>query len=454
MERKFTKYLKEWRNHVNRKPIMVRGARQVGKTYIIREFGETYFENIVVVNFDETPQIKQAFEGNNDVDVIIKELESFYELEIKCGETLLFFDEIQSCPKAIVSLRYFYEKKPDLHVITAGSLLDHTLNEFPYSMPVGRVEFAYMHPMSFSEFLLAMGQKKSYELISSYELDEKISLLIHDKLMDLLRLYVVVGGMPEAVDVYQKTGSLLEVAKVQESIVKSLEYDFAKYGSSAQQRIMGKLLRYVPKTIGQKFKYVNFDQQLRSHQIKNALELLNLSRILHIVYTTNSVSIPLKTGVNEKTFKTVFLDIGLVSHILNLNVLDLKEMVLNNEGNIAEQIVAQEIIASQLPYTDREIYYWVREKQNASSEIDYLITAGNKIMPVEVKAGKTGSLKSLNVFMAEKKMNMALRFNADLPSVAMSEMNIVLKDKSVKTKFKLISLPLYLSGEIDRIISS
>jgi predicted AAA+ superfamily ATPase len=311
-----------------------------------------------------------------------------------------------------------------------------------------------MHPMSFSEFLFAIGQKKSSELINSYELGKKISQLIHDKLMDLLRLYVGVGGMPEAVDVYQKTGSLLEVAKVQESIIKSLEYDFAKYGSSVQQRIMGKLLRYVPKTIGQKFKYVNFDTHLRSYQIKDALELLNLSRILHIVYTTNSVTIPLKTGVNEKTFKNVFLDIGLASHILNLSILDLKEMVLNNEGNIAEQVVAQEIIASQSPYTDREIYYWVREKQSASSEIDYLIKAGNKVMPVEVKAGKTGSLKSLNVFMAEKKMNMAFRFNADLPSVAMSEMSIVLKDKSVKTKFKLISLPLYLSGEIDRIISS
>ena len=454
MERKFTKYLKEWVNHVHRKPLMVRGARQAGKTYTIRQFGKTYFENIVEVNFDETPQIKQVFEGNNDVDVIIKELESFYELEIKCGRTLLFFDEIQACPEAIVSLRYFYEKNPDLHVITAGSLLDHTLNEFPYSMPVGRVEFAYMHPMSFSEFLLAMGQKKTYELISSYKLDDKISLLIHNKLMDLLRLYVVVGGMPEAVDVYQKTGSLLEVAKVHESIIKSLEYDFAKYGSSVQQRIMGKLLRYVPKTIGQKFKYVNFDQQLRSRQIKDALELLNLSRILHIIYTTNSVTTPLKAGVNEKTFKTVFLDIGLVSHILNLSVLDLKEMVLNNEGNIAEQIVAQEIIANQLPYTDREIFYWVREKQSASSEIDYLISAGNIVMPVEVKAGKTGSLKSLNVFMTEKKMDTAFRFNADLPSVAMSEMNIILKDKSVKTKFKLISLPIYLSGEIDRIISS
>ena len=454
MERKFTKYLKEWINHVHRKPLMVRGARQVGKTYTIREFGETYFENIVEVNFDETPQIKQLFEGNNDVDVIINELESFYELEINCGETLLFLDEIQACPEAIVSLRYFYEKKPDLHVITAGSLLDHTLNEFPYSMPVGRVEFAYMHPMSFSEFLFAIGQKKSSELINSYELDKKISQLIHNKLMDLLRLYVGVGGMPEAVDVYRKTGSLLEVAKVQESIIKSLEYDFAKYGSSVQQRIMGKLLRYIPKAIGQKFKYVNFDTLLRSRQIKDALELLNLSRILHIVYTTNSVTIPLKAGVNEKTFKTVFLDIGLVSHILNLSVLDLKEMVLNIEGNIAKQFVAQEIIARQSPYTDREIYYWVREKQNASSEIDYLIRVGNNVMPVEVKAGKTGSLKSLNVFMAEKKMDLAFRFNADLPSVAMSEMNIVLKDKSVKTKFKLISLPLYLSGEIDRIISS
>ena len=431
---------------------MVRGARQVGKTYTIREFGKKYFENIVEVNFDEIPQIKESF-VSQDVNAIIFDLENFYETPIKPGRTLLFFDEIQACPKAIASLRYFYEKHPGIHVIAAGSLLDHILNEFPYSMPVGRVEFAYMNPMSFNEFLLATGNKKSFELIRNFIPGEEISPVIHRKITGLLRNYISVGGMPEAVDVYIKSSGMREVAKVHESILRSFEYDFAKYGSAVQQRIMSRLLRYLPKTPGQKFKYVNFDPVLRSSQIKDALKLLELSRIVHIVSSTNAVSVPLETGVNEKVFKTTFLDIGLVSHILNPGPVDLNKIILNNEGGLAEQFVAQEIIAGAVPFTNKKLHYWTREKKNSSSEIDYLVSGGSSVMPIEVKAGKTGSLKSLHVFMAEKKMKTAIRFNADQPSVTGVEGKVVFTGKPVTTKFQLISLPHYLAGETERIVA-
>ncbi len=315
MKRFFTEYLKDWKNRTHRKPLIVRGARQVGKTYTIDEFGGRYFKDVVKINFEENPELKQFFQ-TNDVEKIIQNLEIYFGKKIQLSGTLLFLDEIQICPEAIVTLRYFYEKMPELHVITAGSLLDHTLNELQYSMPVGRVEFAYMYPMCFYEFLDANNENLLIEFLKNYEISQKIPQPIHNKLIDLVRLYFLIGGMPEAVKVFTETRSVINTLHTHESIIKSLEFDFSKYGTRSQQNTMTKLLRYIPKIAGQKFKYVNFDNSIRSDAIRKALDLLSMSRIIHFVHNTKATGIPLEHGAVEKVFKTLFLDIGLSNHIL------------------------------------------------------------------------------------------------------------------------------------------
>ncbi len=241
MKRFFSEYLMDWKNRSHRKPLIVRGARQVGKTFTVEEFGNENFSEVIKVNFEEAPELKQFFITNN-VRQIVQNLEIYFGKKILLSGTLLFLDEIQTCPEAIVALRYFFEKIPDLHVIAAGSLLDHALNELQYSMPVGRVEFAYMYPLCFYEFLDAVGETPLVEFLKNYNITKKIPQPIHGKLIELVRIYFFIGGMPEAVNVYAETKSLINTERIHESIIKSLEFDFAKYGTRSQQIIMTKLL--------------------------------------------------------------------------------------------------------------------------------------------------------------------------------------------------------------------
>lgn len=450
MKRFFSQYLNDWRHRKQRKPLIVRGARQVGKSYVIEEFGNRNFAQVIKVNFEEIPELRQFFKTNN-VTQILQNMEVYFGKKIPISDTLLFLDEIQVCPEAIVSLRYFYEKMPDLHIIAAGSLLDHTLNELQYSMPVGRVEFAYMYPMCFYEFLIAIDEEQLVEYLNNYNLQQKIAQPIHDKLIGLVRLYFFVGGMPEAVSVYAATGSLIDIERIHESIVKSLEFDFAKYGTRSQQITMTKLLRYIPKVSGQKFKYVNFDSSIRSDTTKKALDLLSMSRIIHIVKNTKATDAPLEYGVVEKVFKTLFFDIGLSNHILKLRLTNLENLGLNNEGGLAEQFVGQELLCLPPYFIENDIYYWVRDKRNAEAEIDYVVQLDNKIIPIEVKAGKTGTLKSLQIFVTEKKLKKAVRVNADMPSVVQVQTSVRINKGTEDVDFQLISIPLYLVQEFGRL---
>ncbi len=451
MIRNITEYLIDWKNRKHKKPLIVRGARQVGKTYTIEQFGRDNYAKLIKINFEETPELIQFFQ-TNDVEQILQNLEIYFGIKINKTITLLFLDEIQICPKAIVSLRYFYEKTPDLHIIAAGSLLDHTLNNLQYTMPVGRVEFAYMHPLNFYEFLLALDEKSLVDYLKLYKIEQQIPIPIHKKLLKLVRLYFFIGGMPEAVKIFVQTNSLIDVERVHESIVKSLEFDFSKYGTRLQQSIMTKLLSYIPRAIGQKFKYVNFDNSIRSDATKRALNLLAMSRITKLIRNTKASGVPLENNVVEKTFKPIFIDIGLVNHVLKLRITDIEEIKLNNEGNLAEQFVGQELLCLPPFFSENEIYYWMREKRNSEAEIDYLVQNMNKIVPIEVKSGKTGTLKSLQVFVIEKNIKKAIRFNSDIPSVANIETSLKLNNEKKKVNYKLISLPFYLVSEYYRFL--
>jgi len=246
---------------LGRKPIIVRGARQVGKTYVIEEFAKENFSSYIKINFEERPELMKLFEKNN-AKLIINELSILFNSDIEIENTLIFIDEIQICPKAIHSLRYFFEQLPNLHIIAAGSLLDHALNEIQYSMPVGRVEFLYMYPMSFKEFLWANDKLKLAEYIDHFDFSDNFSEVIDKQIREFLRYYFFIGGMPEAVKQFTQYNNLIEVSRIHRNIITSIKYDFSKYGTRKQQEYMNLVFLYGAKNIGRKVKYVNINRDI------------------------------------------------------------------------------------------------------------------------------------------------------------------------------------------------
>ncbi len=448
MKRAIESYFISWKNSSNRKPLIVRGARQVGKTFSITKFGKENFTHFLLLNPEQDHHLKTIFQSKNPV-LICNEISALYNVPIIEGKTLLFIDEVQILPEAIAALRYFYEQMPGLHVIVAGSLLDHTLNELPYSMPVGRVEYAYMYPLSFKEFLIAGNQNGLINYIEQFSFRQPFSEAIHQKLMEYLRLYFYIGGMPEAVKVYFEEKNLVEVEKIQSGILTSFQYDFAKYGSRKQQEYLKESLHYSAKNIGKKIKYSAINSSVHSSFIKNTLLKLELSRIVLLIRKTKSSKIPINQYVDNSVFKPLFLDIGLVSSLSRIKLTDISNLITDFEGSLAEQFVGQELLTTFEYYEDARLYYWLREAKNTNAEIDYLYQIENTIYPVEVKAGKTGTLKSLQVYFAEKNENTGIRFNTDLPTIGTNlKATVRLKGLKQEISYNLISLPLYFAGII------
>ncbi|MBW6500451.1 MAG: AAA family ATPase [Bacteroidales bacterium] len=451
MERLIEKYLDEWKDSLNRKPLIIRGTRQVGKTYTIEKFAEKNYRYLLKVNLEQNRNIHSVFESMQP-EQIINELSVLYKVAAEDENTLFFIDEIQACPKAIASLRYFYEQRRGLHVISAGSLLDHTLNEMQYSMPVGRIDFAYMYPLIFSEFLTAIGEDGLVRVIEGFSFDGYFGEAVHKRILELLRLYFFIGGMPEAVDYYIKTRELSGIEKIHTSLITSIEYDFAKYGTRKQQEHLKDVLHYVTNNVGKKVKYVNVNRNASSGLLKDAFLKLEMSRIVHLVRHTRSTNVPLSQMQDNDVFKPVFFDIGVLNHIAGIKLMDIDNLVTAFEGALAEQFVFQELTASGEPYIKQKLYYWIREAKNSNAEIDCLYQIGNSIYPIEIKAGKRGKLKSLHVFLAEKNKETGIRFNTDIPSVGRGFTARVNLPDRVELTYNLISLPLYLASRLGSMV--
>jgi len=453
MKREITKEFIAWQNRKNHKPLIVRGARQVGKTYVIEDFAGTHFQNYLKINFEEQIELKSIFKTCN-VKRIQDELSILFSIDIFPGQTLLFFDEIQACPEAIVSLRYFYEQYPDLHIIAAGSLLDFTLKELNYSMPVGRVEFCYMFPMSFKEFLQALSQDRLIKYIKDFTFDENFSKSIHHNILEYLRLYLFIGGMPEVVKAYVSQEKLTDIERIQSNILTTLQYDFAKYGTKKQQEYLLSVFRYSAHNIGKKVKYVNIDRDIRSANIKKAFKRLELSRLLQLITHTNTNCIPLLNGANKDIYKPLFLDIGLANHLCGIRLIEIEKIFTSYEGALAEQFVGQELLTTGAAYLDPKLFYWTREERNSNAEIDYVYQYNNNIFPIEVKSGKSGSLKSLHVYLFEKKLHYGIRFNSDIPSIGKFTIKVRTANQAEELEYRLISLPLYMCFQLPGIIQN
>ncbi|MBI4357081.1 MAG: ATP-binding protein [Gammaproteobacteria bacterium] len=445
--------LKEWKSQEGgRKPLVLRGARQVGKSCLIRHFAKDSFENLVELNFEENPLLAELFKARSPAEIL-----SMIEIEtketIRPGKTLLFLDEIQAAPEVFLKLRYFFEQIPLLHVIAAGSLLEFLLEEHSFSMPVGRIEYFYLGPLLFEEFLLAVGEHKLCEFLHQITLKDVIPLLIHEKLLRLVRVYLAIGGMPEAVSVYIENAFSYKAAdRVHQSILKTYEDDFGKYHKHSHFLKVQKVFQKIPHLVGKKLKYVHIDPEERAKDLSRALQILCLARVIQCVCHTTASGIPLKAMADEKTFKPLFLDVGLMSSACGLSLLEFersKDLTRVNEGSICEQFVGQHLLYSREIYQEPEIYYWVREKKNAEAEIDYVFSEGEHIIPVEVKSGKTGTLRSLHQFFKDKKRTLGIRFNTDCPSLYEGSLPLLNKESF---SFKLISLPVYLVGQTRRIV--
>ncbi|MBA3816803.1 MAG: ATP-binding protein [Parachlamydiaceae bacterium] len=396
MQRDHLKFLKDWRNDPIRVPLLIRGARQVGKSWLVSLFGKE-FSSYIEVNFEKDKRVHALFPSHISLEKTLEQLQVYTQKKIIPGKTLLFLDEIQECPDAIRYLRYFKEELPELHVIAAGSLLEFTLEKL--GMAVGRVDYLFLYPLSFMEFLTANQRDDLRQNIER----ENIDPATHAVILDYLRNYMWLGGMPAVVDIWlsHKDSSLCQ--RVQDRIIKTYIDDFQKYAKSHQVEHIGHVFSSIPKQLGKKFKYIKVDPDAKTYPIKQALHLLNKAGITYQCFHTAAQSYPLGAEVDEKKFKVFFFDIGIAHRILGL---DLSEWVTHPMevelfGFSAEQLVAQELISYSEPSQKGELYYWHSESSTSNAEVDFITIHNKKIIPVEVKSKIKGGMKSLNVFLSK-----------------------------------------------------
>ena len=408
LQRDLMEFLVKWKNDPKKKPLILKGARQVGKSWLARELGKT-FDNFVEINFEKSTDVHTFFDGNIEPDKIIKNLSNYLGVKIFPGSTLLFLDEIQECPKAILALRYFYEDLPRLHVISAGSLLEFQLQNI--NVPVGRVNFVYVYPLSFSEYLTVSGKQDLRSMLLENEF-KPVPEPIHKLLNEEVRNYVLLGGMPEVVADFLEFGQFNRCRDIQTDLLETYRSDFQKYAKKHQIKYLQKVFDSVPMQLGDKFKYTNVSEDIKSRELGDALDMLQMAGIVYKVYHSSANGIPLKAESDIKKFKVLFFDVGLTQQLLQL---DYRPLLLNpdfsrvNNGAVAELFAGLELIAYRNYKEKADLFYWHREAKSSNAEVDYVTALAGKIIPVEVKSSNTGSMKSLRTFMEIKNRDFAVK---------------------------------------------
>jgi len=407
--------LEQWRKAKTHKPVLLRGARQVGKSSAVRHFGES-FTHFVEVNFDRDKRIGDIFKRDLDVHRIVSELSAYLRTPIVEGETLLFFDEIQDCKEAVMSLRFFYEDMPDLHVVAAGSLLEFALNDLP-TFGVGRIRSLFMRPMSFDEFLLAAGEALLLEAKRRCSPDNPMSGALHERLCELFRVYLQVGGMPESVSKWVESRDFLQCRQVQDEIIVSYETDFGKYGRRVNPQLLRQTLRSVASQIGRKF-VLSSVGEYRSVAVREALELLSLAGIIMPVTHTAGNGLPLGAEANVAYRKYLFIDCGLLLRMLDdgiegqqqtEDILIGSSKDLVNKGGLTEMVAGTEMLCYRPMHLRAELFYWQRTERGSMAEVDYLTADKGAVLPIEVKAGERGGMKSLYYFMSQRGLSRGVR---------------------------------------------
>lgn len=452
MQRHAMKRLESWIDAKTRKPLLIRGARQVGKSTLVRLFAERSQRTLHEVDLERHPELDAVF-ATRDTSRILSELEYLIDKgPIADCASLLFLDEIQAAPSAIAALRSLHEDRPDLPVIAAGSLLEFVLADHAFSMPVGRIEYLFLETMGFEEFLAALDETSLLELLRTYRLGDAFPGTAHTRLLGRLRDYMLVGGMPEAARVFAETGSFAAAGSVHASILETYRDDFAKYGTRSEIAQLRRVYGFVPGAVGKKFKYSRVDSDARSRDVKRALELLVMARVVRRVTHTDATGLPLGATLKESAFKTYFLDVGLMNAACGIDRLTPEQVAdarFVNEGAMAEQFIAQHL--PLLAPDDRAFTptYWLREGRANNAEVDFVLQLGSDVTPIEVKAGKSGSLKSLLELVSTRQYDRALRFDTNPPQL--QQVSLTRSHGDDVIEFTLLSLPLYMVEQTPRL---
>jgi hypothetical protein len=433
--------LKRWKTSATRKPLVLRGARQVGKTTIIREFAKE-FDRYIELNLENSKD-KALFEQGLNIDELIQAIFFHYkEIRNPNNKTLIFIDEIQNSANAVEMLRYFYEKVSDIYVISAGSLLE-TLIDYHVSFPVGRVEYLFMYPVTFEEFLIAFGEEESLGVLRQVPIPK----YAHEKLLKLFHQYTLIGGMPEVVQCYIESRDLVSLTPIYRNLLTAYSDDIEKYAKNENTRnIIRHVMRSAPFEAGKRIKFVGFgNSNYRSEQVKEAILTLEKAMVMKLAYPISAVLPPAMPQL-KKAPKLFFLDIGFVNFVAGLQSYFFGLENLNNiyQGLITEQVVAQELRVLDL-FNNGEIYFWVKEKKQSNAEIDFIVPFREHLIPIEVKSGKAGTIRSLHQFMGAVDHIYAVRLNANYLFVENVEM-------PNGKYFKLLNLPYYLTGQIQKYL--
>lgn len=447
-------YLKEWALRPVRKPLLLRGARQVGKSTAVRQLGKQ-FENFVEINLEKQPSFIQFFQGDLNVKRIVPQLSAMVGKPIVAGQTLLFIDEIQASAEAIMALRFFKEDMPDLHIIAAGSLLEFALETLP-TFGVGRIHSMFVYPMTFDEFLTACGEQLLLEARNNATAKTPLALPLYERLVGLFRSYMLVGGMPEVVAKWVETRDYLACQEVQDDIVLTYQDDFPKYRKRVDPTLLRLSLQSVALQIGNKFVYSQVGGGYSTNEVKKALDMLTLAGIITPVIHTNANGLSLGSEADPTYRKMLLLDSGLLLRWLNMSgdtseltaqILTNSATDLVNKGALTEMIAGLELLRYRTPNMRHELFYWVRKAKNAQAEVDYLATYQSEVLPIEVKAGTQGGMKSLWQFMREKKLKNAIRAsleNFDVFTYTDTE------EEAIRTVWVC---PLFALSQINKVIA-
>lgn len=411
MYRKIISFLESWKNSEHRKPLILQGARQVGKTYSVLEFGRTHYENTVYFNFETNPKLNQTFEENISPEYLIPILSHISGQTIVREKTLIVFDEVQLCERALTSLKYFYENEPDYHIIVAGSLLGVAVNRKAFSFPVGKVDIKTMYPMDLEEFMLALGEKQLVEQIrNSFQSNEPLPSALHDAAMKLYREYLVVGGMPECVLQYSETKDFILVRHTQDTILSGYLNDMSKYNTTNE--IKKTRLAYDNITVqlskrNTRFQYKLIKKGARASEFENAIEWLTLSGIVSQIYKVEQIKKPLENHRDIDAFKIYVSDCGLLCAKKALSAADI--LFMNDELNDFKGGMSENYVNTQLIFNGYKTYYWESER---GAEIDFIIQRENSIIPIEVKSADNTRAKSLRIYMNTFKPDYAIKLSA------------------------------------------
>lgn len=434
MQRDFIQNLIEWKDSKRRKPLILTGVRQCGKTYLLKEFGSEYFDNFCYINFESAGKYSAIFEYDYDVKRILREIELAENVKITAGKTLLIFDEIQKCPKAITSLKYFCENLQELHLVCAGSLLGVAIKKENISFPVGKVNRMQLYPMSFKEYLQAVGEGKYIELFNDWNINREIPELYTVPLERHLKNYYIVGGMPEAVKEFAESGDYAEVAKIQDEILSDYSDDFSKHAPISEIEKIRMIWDSIPKQLAKennKFVFSHVKEGKRAHELEAALQWLKNSGLVHLVELVQNAELPLSSNADSTYFKVYMADSGLLCRRLGLsykNILEENTALSTFKGAITENYVLQELIVQ-----NKVPYFW---RSGNTAELDFLFEEDGNVIPVEVKAATNTQAKSFKQFC--KKYQNKTGFKLSLKNIAENDCEGT----------NAVNLPLYLLWNI------